>query len=58
MSSSNRNFIRPIETRDRGIHLYCTATPETYGADNAPLQCHDEDTLSSRQSGPSPGRVK
>jgi hypothetical protein len=74
---SNRDFIRPIEyvnigkynhgeTRDRGSRLYCTATPETYDADNArhalqiftPLQCHDEDTPSSRQSGPSPGRVK
>lgn len=43
---SSRDFIRPIdhvdvgkynhaETRDRGIRLYCTASAETHGGDNA-----------------------
>lgn len=57
---SSKDFIRPIEyvsiwknnhgkARDRGIRLYCSASPETHGADNArytlqifaPLQRHD-----------------
>ena len=43
---SSRDFIRPIDyvdvgkcnhtkTRDRGIRLYCTASAETHGGDNA-----------------------
>lgn len=48
---STRDFIHPIdhvdisaynygENRDRGIRLYCSASPEVHGADNAryPLQ--------------------